>query len=226
MSNPHERRPSTSMSMVRVGGHDYPMVSVHNCRTCQSPHRQFIENELIIGRSYSAIGRELQKMPVGSLPHPSDEAIANHVRQGHLPTPASTRRQIVDRRAEQLGAAIAGKDDLADYVVVNEMVVKRGFERLMSGEIEPSMGDLMQALQFQHKIESTSDEGYDIEAYQEAMFIHLEVARQHMPPEVFQRYGQALNRNPILKALAAKAAGRDVVQGEAHEVPEGAEQQE
>lgn len=215
-ASPHEfaPEPPSSMTMVRIGGAEYPLRSVGNCRTCQSPHRKFIENELLLGRSYAAIERSVADMPPGRLPHPSQEAISNHVKQGHMPAPAHTRRRIIDRRAEQLGAAIAGEDDLVDYLVVNDMVIRRGYERLMSGEIEPGTNELLQAIALKHKIESTSQEGYDAEAYQEAMFAYLEVARKYIPAEMFQQYGRELSRHPILRAIAAKQVQAQVVEGE------------
>lgn len=221
--NPHELplEPPTSMTMVLIGGREYPLRSVPNCRTCQSPHRRFIENELLAGRSYKAIVRQLADLEdAGRLGHPSAEALSHHVKQGHLPNPVHTRRQIMEKRAEEIGAKIEGSDSIIDHLTVNQMVIQRGFERLVAGEIEPSVSDLMSAIQFQQRVEETSEEGYDAEAYQNALFAYLEIAQKYIPPEVFNRYGRELSRHPIIQAIAGKALGPaqpEVVPGEVTE---------
>jgi hypothetical protein len=202
------------MTMIRIGTDDYPLVSAYNCRTCQSQHRTFIENQLILGRSYRAIRREIEKLEVGVLPHPSIEGLSLHVRNGHMPMPAQTRRRIIERRAEQVGSTLENEDDLVDYITVNEMILRRGWERMMSGEIEPNMNDLAQAIAMRAKIEATSTEGYDAEVWQGTLMAYMEVAQRFIPPEVFQQYGRELSKHPIMKAIAARQDDQRTVPGE------------
>lgn len=215
-----ERQPPASMVMTVVNGRQYPMRSVYNCRTCQSPHRQFIEDELIRGRSYTAIARQVADLPEGPMPHPSNQGVAAHVQNGHMPVPHEQRRGIIEKRARDIGKSIDTDENLVDYVAANHLVVQRGVERLASGEIDVDTRDLLSAISILHKIETTSPEGYDVEAYQEAMFVYMEVAQKFMPREVFDAYGKALRRNPILRAIAAKLeSGRsEAVEGEATDV--------
>lgn len=202
------------MVMTRINGRDYPMRSEPKCRTCQSPHREFIERELVAGRSYRAIAKQLEGLPEGAMAHPSDHGIGEHVRGGHLPVPHEQRRDLVEQRAKAIGKSIETDHNLVDYVAVNQMILHRGFERLQAGEIEPDTKDLLTAIATLHKIETTSPEGYDVEAYQEAMFVYMDVAQRFIPPEVFEEYGAALRRNPILRAIAAKQAAENTVSGE------------
>lgn len=209
-----QQRVPSSMTMVRIGYDDYPLVNSYNCRTCQSPHRAFIENQLILGRSYRAIRREVEKLPVGALPHPSIGGLSSHVRNNHMPLPAQTRRRIIERRAEQVGTALQSEDDIVDYITVNEMILRRGWERMISGEIEPNMNDLAQAIAMRAKIEATSTEGYDTEVWQGTLMAYMEVAQRFIPPEVFQQYGRELSRHPIMKAIAARQEEQRTVPGE------------
>lgn len=214
ITNPHDHTPPPSAAMVRIGGRDYPMVTSRRCHTCQSPHRRFIENEILAGRSYAAIHRQLAEMSDGPLPKPSVQGLTNHVKEGHLPQPVKTRRRIIEKRAEELGAAINGEDDLTDYITVNDLVINRGLERLMAGEIEPGASDLLKAIDLKHKIESTSQQGYDAEAFTESMFIYFDETKKIMSPEQWDVFARALQRNPILKAMMMKQEGREVIAGE------------
>lgn len=190
-----------SMVMVRIGNDDYPMVSEPRCLTCQSPHRLFIERELLRGRAYGAIAKEVAKMPEGTMATPTPSSIGEHTRQGHLPQPAITRRKIIENRAEQIGVSILGEDDLVDHITINELVLTRGYERLIEGDIEPSMGDLLNAIKLQQQIEATSDTGYDAEAYNEAMMVYFTTVQRYMEPQAFQAMLRDLNQNPILRAI-------------------------
>jgi hypothetical protein len=203
--------------MIRIGGRDFPIKSVHNCRTCQSPHRMFIENELLSGRSYMGIARQVADLPTGHLPPPGNQSITKHVKEGHLPQPIQTRRRIVDKRAEKLGAAVAGEDDLSDYITLLDMTINRGGERLLAGEIDPGMGDLLNAIGLKQRIEATSTEGYDTEAYQQSMFIYFEEAQNVMSHEQWTRFAKGLASNPLLKALMAKQREHEIVSGEVEE---------
>jgi hypothetical protein len=177
----------------------------------------FIENELLMGRSYRAIAEQVEELPTGRFPPPGYQAIANHVTNGHLPQPIQARRRIIEKRAEDLGAAIAGEDDLTDYITLTDLVINRGKERLMAGEIEPGMGDLLTAMGLRHRIESTSTEGYDTEAYQQSMFIYFEEAQQVMSLEQWDVFARRLTSNPLLKALMAKQREHEIVSGEVEE---------
>lgn len=200
--------PGTSLVMVRVGAHDYPLNTSRSCHTCQSPHRRFIENEIVLGRSYNAIARRLADLPTGEFDHPPAQGMARHVREGHLPTPATVRREIIDIEAKRMGAALDGNESLVTHRVVNQTIIQRGFERLQAGEIDVSTSDLLQAIGAQQRIEATSTEGYEVEAMQDALLVYLELAQRFIPPEQMPQYGAAISKHPIIRALAAKQAGQ------------------
>lgn len=225
--NPHipRERPEhpASMVMVRVGGRDYPQRTVPNCHTCQHPNRAFIENQLVAGISYVAIVRELEGTPEGGMGHPSAEALANHVKNGHLVSPAHVRRRIIDARAEAIGMAIEDEVSLIDHITANDVILQRGYERMVSGEIEPTMADLANAIAFRARVEATSADGYDQEAWSQALHAYMEVAKQFIPAEQWNRYGQMIDAHPLMRAInqrltqPAQDAGEDIVPGQTEE---------
>lgn len=195
----------SSMVMTRIGGVDYPMRSVPSCKTCQSPQRTLIENELVKGRSYAVIRRELEGLPGGDRGHPSAEGISEHVKNGHVPIGASLQRRLIERRAKDIGRNIeAAEESLADYVTVQQMIVSRGFERLQGGEIQPDVKDLIAASRFLHDVESQGDNGLGEEVMLQALHAYLEVARTFIPPDRWAEYGRAMAANPVLLAIAQK----------------------
>ena len=195
-----------SMVMTRIGGQDYPLRSEPNCKTCQSPQRTLIENELVKGRSYAVIRRELEGLPAGDRGHPSAEAISDHVKNGHIPIGASLQRRLIERRAKDIGRNIeTAEESLVDYVTVQQMIVSKGFERLQDGTIEPDVKDLIAASKFLHDVEaSQGDNGLGEEVMLQALHAYLEVARTFIPADRWAEYGRAMASNPVLKAIAAK----------------------
>lgn len=203
--NPHSRQPP-SVSMVKVGTEVVPQRSSPTCATCQSNHRMFLENELLRQRGYASIARQAATLTNhGELGVPSAGSIRQHVLSGHLTQPALERRKIGERRAEQLGMQIMGEDSLVDYMALNELIINRGMERLADGEIEPSMGDVLTAIRNQHSFEALSEKGFDVEAYEQTMFVYFTTAQQFMPPQQFEAMMESLKKNPILRALSQKA---------------------
>jgi hypothetical protein len=204
-TNPPPPAPYTrpaSVVMVDIGGRQYPMKTVPQCRTCMSPYRLEIEQAILEHRSYMSIANTLVDRPEGRLPHPEHQSIRSHVLKNHMPVGPTAERALVEMRAEQIGRDIekhvAG---LADYATVNEIIIQRGMDRLARGELQPSMGELLTAIRMQHQIESTSEEGLDSAAWQEALMAYLEVAQEFIPPDRMQDYGQALANHPVLRAM-------------------------
>jgi hypothetical protein len=63
------------------------------------------------------------------------------------------------------------------------------------------MAELLTAIRMQHSIESTSEDGLDSAAWQQALVAYMEVAQQFIPVDQLHAYGQALTQNPVLRAM-------------------------
>lgn len=204
-----------SMTMIRIGGEDYPQISDPRCLVCQSPHRLFIENEILRGRGYTAINRQVRAMDPDALSEHGNRSIAHHVTQRHLTAPAQARKDIIDHRAKQIGLDIMGEGNATDHVTVLQMIVHRGKEQMDMDKLNVSTSDLLRAIQMLDEIEKTSPEGFDAEAQEQAYMVYFEEARERMTPDAFADFCAAIDRSPILAALNKKASGEgQVISGE------------
>lgn len=194
-----------SMVMVRIGGIDYPAVTSSRCRVCQSPHRVFIENELIRGRSMVGIHRDLDGMEHGGRPMPSVQSIKNHS-SNHLPVGAAVQRRIIDRRAKEVGKSIEDSEEpLVDYLTLNEMVVQRAFDRLQSGEIKVSVPDALAASKFLREVErqSVGDE-LNNQIWSDAFVAYMDIVLKYIPADRRNEFAAELHSSPVLKALSER----------------------
>jgi hypothetical protein len=167
-----------------------------------SPYRLEIEQAILEQHSYMSIANALLDREPGRLPNPGHQSIRDHVLKNHMPLGPTAERALVEERAKAIGRDIENHTaGLANYATVNEVIIQRGMDRLARGELHPSMSELLIAIRMQHAIESTSEEGLDAAAWQEALVAYMEVAARFIPPESLQAYGQALTQNPVLKAM-------------------------
>ena len=209
MSNPHAVI-EKSMTEVNVGGESFPLVTSPRCSTCQSPHRRWIENQLISGYSYPNIARDVAEMDTPAhKPIPSAESIKSHVRTGHMVSPGAVRRHIIENRAESMGLQIDGEHNLTTYLGVNDIVIQRGMERMLSGEIEPGMNDLLTAIRNRHQFEKDAGgDGIDNEAWQQTMMFFMSWVQNRIGPVQFQEWAGEWKRDPILASLTRQMMGQ------------------
>lgn len=198
-----------SMVMTRVGGVDYPLVSVAQCKTCQSPHRLIIENHLITGRSNAGIRKELEAIdPDGE--HPTAEGIGEHYRKGHMPLNQAVKRRLIERRAEEIGKNMnAELETLMDHVTVAQMILQTGGEKVARGELDPNITETLAAAKFLFDIEKSAQGSVDNEMWTTAFMVYMEAARELMTEDQWQNFGRRLASHPVLREMAAK---RDAIE--------------
>lgn len=200
--------PSQSAVMVRVGNADFPVITASNCRVCRSPHRLFIENELVRGAGYASIVRQVEGLDggTGSLGSKPAELISRHYRDGHVPERARTRRIIQERRAEEMGLSILGEENIVTTLSMADSIIQRGNERMLDGELEPDIKDVIAALKLRNDIEKATPKGFDLEIVQQAMQVFWAEVEKRMSPDDMAELGEVLDRHPVLNALRTKMA--------------------
>lgn len=193
---------------VQIGGKDYAYKTIKNCFTCQSPHRDYIENCLLMGMPYQRIYDSLEDMDPGVTgSHPTVASIGSHYRRDHMPIVSTTQRMLIEERGRNIGLDIQNHaGSLVDYQTLNQIVIQKGMRRIVDGEIEPSMADTLSAIRMQHSIDQSVGDGLDVETMQETMLLFMEIARDFIPPDRMTEYGRALNNHPVLRALINKSA--------------------
>lgn len=191
-----------SAVMVEVAGQRFPMKSVPQCRTCQSPYRLEIERALCAGASYAAAADVLDGRAPGRMAHPTSANIRAHVEAKHMPLGATFQHQLIAERAKEIGKSLeSGGQSLVDYVSTNRAVIQAGMNRIANGELQPNMSELLTAIRIEHTVQSSMGDGLDTEAWQEALITYMEVATRFIPQEALQEYGRALAQHPVLRAL-------------------------
>jgi hypothetical protein len=198
----------------KVGNRIYNGKAVATCDVCQSPFRMEIEAALLGGRSYTGILADLPThQPNGDeWDHPSVRSIATHAKSGHSGASAAVQRAVIERRQEDLGVDIeAAVGAEADKVLVAQLIVQRGFERLQSGDLEPDIPDVLRAAALLHQFEQATGGGIDEQVWRDVMLVHLTLAQQFIPLHLREEYGKAIEQHPILKALYAESARRQAV---------------
>lgn len=195
---------------VRVGNSEYRLPSAANCLVCVSPVRGEIEGALLNGATYKAIFESLEGTE-GRKPSMTD--IANHVRSKHMAAPHLTQRVLLEKRAIDVGRSIEeGLDVLVDHVVTTDAIIQRGWEMMQSGELTPTMSDLLSALRLRAGWEESGGGDLDVAVWQQAMMDLLELVRRFMPAGAWEEFSKEFSKSAIVKALAKQ---RDKsVQGE------------
>jgi hypothetical protein len=196
--------------VVRVNGRSYPARHVAQCKTCRSKYRTQIERGIIGGMTYQSIIDDLVEpyddhSPLGA---PGYQSVMGHVRNGHMPMPYSLQRRILEKRASEMGKSVEqGESLIVDTVAATRMIVQRGFELMNNGDLQPSMGDLLKALQFQSSLEADKEQALDEEVWRDALIAYMDIVQRNVDPEVFQRIGREMARSPALQQIAMRRRG-------------------
>jgi hypothetical protein len=204
--------------MYRLGGVDYPLRTVAQCKVCQSPYRFEVEQEIAAGRTYKRIVDSLLVSdPEVDL---SVDNLKAHYRNEHMPLQQAASRQILERRATARGLDVAGGVDvLVDGMALAETVVQKTYEAIVAGEIKPDLKDGLAAARIIETF-APSETGADANAYAQAFMVYHEVAQQVMTGGQFEEFGRLLTNNPTLKALMARYSegNAEAVEEVEHEV--------
>lgn len=196
----------TETSFVQVGDRLYPVKFLKNCKTCRSRYRAQIEQAILGGIPYKKIFDEVVEPydDHSALGSPTYQGILTHVRRGHMPLPFSTQRSILESRATELGRSIEeGEQLLMDSVGTLRAIVQRGFERMNNGEIQPTMGDFIAALRLEGALSGTQGDeaSADNEVWRKAFVAYMEIVKNSVSPEVFQRIGDQMRGSAVMKEI-------------------------
>lgn len=212
---------NTSIVQVKIGNRTYDAAYVSTCHTCTHPARMHIEEKIIQNFSYAAIERafsgveyEVDPGRRELMPTLSYNSIRNHFLRGHMPLEASALRRLAERRAEQIGSLYEqAESQFVDQYVLAEAVVTRAYQRMVTGDIEPEVKDGLAAAKFMQDVSDRTQQGFDTEAWSQAMQVYFETAREFMPADRWNQFTAALAKDPILRGLTQKMSG-DVIDAE------------
>lgn len=189
--------------MTRVGPHDIPLVSEPRCRVCQFPQRIEIENQILQGLSWRGLEEHARTFPTGHLDHPTVYHLKKHWEEGHMPIQAALQRRMIERRAEEIGDSFDDKyAQMVDAVVVSEAILSKGFNRLNTGEIEPTVAETLAAAKQLHDLKKDQANSIDQQVWLNAMARLFEVVKGILTDDQWLAFGQLCLNDPILSAMA------------------------
>ncbi len=186
-----------SVAMYRVGGYEYPMVTVLTCKTCTANPkvRVYIENALINSIPYVQIERSL---PDGyEVPWRS---IRNHLDKLHMPLQQYIRRQIIEKRATDIGLDVANHDGtLVNYLSLGDSVINEVYLRMMDGNIKPDMKDAVAFARLIKASEEKVGEDLDQEIIYQTFLIYQEAVRRNVDEETFSTIAHEITSSPVIR---------------------------
>lgn len=202
------------VGIVTVRGRDYPYKIVPGCQTCNNPHRTYIETQVLAGHSMKSVARDLEGMELGQMPHPNSTAISFHMKN-HMPTKQAALQALIEERAKEVGKSIEeSTTTLVDGYVVAKTVLQIGFERIVAGEVDPEISDMLAAARMIQDIEDRQGAGgLDQQMWVDALSAFFEVTQEIMPPELWQQWRQGLDTNSVLVAIKEKREREGTIPG-------------
>lgn len=194
-----------SVSMVNLGGRLYPLRTEPRCKVCNSPHRLQVERGLVASYGYRAIIRTLPD------DHGlTDRNLKDHVANGHLPLEQMARRVLVEERAREIGLSIENTDGpLGDHITLARLTVQDAIERLLKGELKPTLGEALQAAKLLNDYGLWGGSEIDREAITEAFTAYWEAVTREVDPETMGRISRRLTANPVIRSLMASSDDED-----------------
>ena len=190
---PSPRTPPIQSEVIyRIAHTDYPMRVFPNCDTCNSEFRPEIEHMVLMGFGWKKIAEVLPDF--AGLTHAK---IQRHWSRGHMPLPEAQRRAVIERRARFKKISTTDADlPLVDPWIVQNAIMQKGFELLMTGQIVPDVKDLISATKEVTNLEQiqAADQILNGESINEI----IESARQKMDPEKFMEWCIEMRFNPAM----------------------------
>lgn len=188
------------MAAYSLGGRTYPMVTVSQCHTCQSPMRLDIEKMILTGTPYLRISRWTEEtLPEGQ--HLSANSVRHHFDRGHMPVEAEVVRQVLDRKATERGEDLERVvAPIVDGVGFAEIVLQKSVQRMANGEIEPSVADGLNAARIMEQFREFEAANSE-EVWVQAFIVYHELAQRIMTPSQFEQFGRELAASPVLRSL-------------------------
>lgn len=185
------------VAKVRVGGREYPLVSQRNCKVCCSPYRHRVEEQSVAGRTWRAIAADLPE-DAGLSPR----NVSDHWRNEHLPVVAEATQVLAQEQAAERGDVVAvGAVRAAEYIGFARALVGRVNQRLVTGDVEPTIRDGISAAQLlaTHGPHTSIDDSF----FAEALSIVYQTVRDIMTSDQYEDFTRRLDGNERLQEVAA-----------------------
>lgn len=214
---PVEQELPPSLTVARIGNRSYPMRTYARCRVCTHPKRALIEEKLLNPhfplKAIAEFATGLREVDVDGIeitwPEITERVLDQHRKQNHMGLTGVVAQRFAEQRADELGISYEeATSRVVDHVTALRGVVYRGQERLVNGEVDVGVKEMISAAKALAAIEhltgaAAAEQGQD--SIQQAMDVYFTTAQQIMTDEQWQQFAAVLSTHPVLRALAERA---------------------
>lgn len=201
-----ERTPAAIV--YRIGGREYPMRSVPQCKTCQSHYRVEVENAILRGFGYAAVARHLPEQAKLTA-----ENVRDHVTNGHMPIEETVRRALLEQRAEEVGYDEA-RQTIVDQIGFARVGLQRVFEQMSSGKLEPDISHGIAFARLLQDAEASAGGEIDRQMMLQGFMAYQEAIVATCTPEQVREISRVIKANPVLANIRSQ---RHAIEAEARD---------
>ena len=203
------------------------------CRVCSASDRDvpnggvvrtLIDELLMVPKTYAAIVRTIDPL-MESWPEDiriSKDSIMRHAKR-HLAWEQTAMRQIAERRADKSGRVQKASGRMLTAATVYEVIQQRGFDQVTSGELNPTVKDMLSATAALTEIERDADGQVSAAHLLAQLDTVIQVIREFIPedlwPQVLRRLeteesrsGLPISPDPVWDEVAGEV-GEGLVVG-------------
>lgn len=199
----------SSVVQVRIGNRPYDMVRSPRCGTCMHPARFQVEAKLLLNYGYPAISRfvsglvnEHRDGTQEEWPELTPAQIRHHFESGHCSAEGEVGRALATQRAADRGIDLENSmTEYTDHIIVQQAIMRRGYELLVEGKIEPDVKDLLAASKLIGDAELDGDKDATEAQWREYMQIYFDAVSSVVEPHQQAAIIKAIKEHPAYLAM-------------------------
>lgn len=199
----------SSVVQVKIGNRVYDMVHSPRCATCMHPARFKIEAKLLQNFGYPAVARYVSELnskrldgTIEEWPELTPAQIKNHFTNGHCAAEGEVLRALAEERAKERGIDLAeANGSYLDHVIVQKAILSRGYELLLSGQLEPDVKDTLAASKLLGDAEAAGASETSEQQWQEFMSIYFDAVQSIVSREQWTEIKSRITAHPVFQAM-------------------------
>ena len=214
--------PSTEeLLSEKIDGELFLYRAIPQCKVCTSGDeiRRYVDDLLLFPKGYKEILKTIQPLEEKLGIEPEDRISYSSIRthyRNHLPLDKKAVREVIERKANQKGKSIIDADgNLLTPEAFYEVIVAKGFEDIVSGQVRPTLSQTFQAMGLLQKLEDKEKNKYKPELLVNQLNVILQAIRDVLPVEwrekVFEKIEQYSNEQQKLPTTLEIAQAQDYI---------------
>jgi hypothetical protein len=192
--------PAEELLADEIDGKLYAYKREWRCKVCRADPdvAKMIDTLLLYPKTYrETLELVVPLMDAKGIPteqRPSYMSIRTHQKR-HLPFDKLAIREVVERRARERGRDVLdGKQRILTAEAFYEVVAQKGWERLVSGDLQPGLFETMMAVGKLDSLERDSEGSLSLQSLLSQLNAVLAAVREVVPPEMWAQIVTRIER--------------------------------